>query len=139
MKRISAIALFSIVTLAAANGLVAQEAALKANIPFNFTVGDKSMPAGEYTISSPQSHVVQIRSVDGRNVESVIALRSFNESAAGSELIFNKYGQYYFLDKVLSPTITSMNLNIVSGKVEKRARTWEAELQTGEQTLVAAR
>jgi hypothetical protein len=40
MKRISAIALFTIATLAAATGLAAQESAVKANIPFNFTVGD---------------------------------------------------------------------------------------------------
>jgi hypothetical protein len=47
MKRLSAIALFTIVTLVAATGLVAQQPASKANIPFNFSVGDTSVPAGE--------------------------------------------------------------------------------------------
>jgi hypothetical protein len=65
MKRINAIALFTIVTLTAATQLVAQEPAVKANIPFNFTAGQKSMPAGEYTISSPDTHVLKIQSAGG--------------------------------------------------------------------------
>jgi hypothetical protein len=139
MKRISAIALFTIVTLAAATGLVAQEPAVKANIPFNFTVGDKSMPAGEYTISSPNWHIVKVQSADMQYVELVVGSKSYRESAAGSELVFDKYGEFYFLRRILSPTATSLNLDIAQGKVEKRVRTREAMLQTGEQTLVATR
>jgi hypothetical protein len=143
MKRISAIALFTIVTLVAATGLVAQQPALKANIPFNFTVGNKSMPAGEYTISSPESHLVEIQSADksaDKNYEErVVALPSQHESRTGSQLVFDKIGEFYFLHRILSPTNTSLNLDVASGKVEKRVRTREAQLQTGEQTLVAAR
>jgi len=139
MKRISEIALFTIVTLAATTGLVAQQPAVKANIPFNFTVGDKSMPAGEYTISSPMEHLVKIQSTDLRYVELVIGTQSHQESAAGSKLVFDKYGDFYFLHQIVSPTLTSLNLNLPTGKVEKKVRTREAMLQTGEQTLVASR
>lgn len=139
MKRIGAIALLTIVTLVAATGLVAQQPVLKANIPFNFTVGDTSMPAGEYTISSVESRMVKIESADRQHVGWVAALRSHQESETGSQLVFDKYGEFYFLHRILSPTLTSLNLDVVSGKVEKRVRTQEVQLQTGEQTLVAAR
>lgn len=139
MKRISAIALFTIVTLVAATGLSAEQPALKANIPFNFTVGDTSMPAGEYIISSPESGMVKIQSADNRHVGWVAVLPSHFESAAGGQLLFDKYGESYFLHRILSPANTSQNLDVASGKVEKRVRTREAQFQTGSQTLVAAR
>jgi hypothetical protein len=139
MKRINAIALFTIATLAVATGLVAQEPAVKANIPFNFTVGDTSMPAGEYIISRPASHIVKIQSADRQHVALVVSSRSYHEAGTTGKVIFDKYGEYYFLRRILCPTDTTLNLDIPSGKVEKRVRTEEARLRTGESTLVAAR
>jgi hypothetical protein len=139
MKRISAIALFTIAILAAATGLVAQEPAVKANIPFNFTVGETSMPAGEYIISRPDSHLVKIQSADRQYVALVVSSHSYDEAGATGKVVFDKYGEYYFLRRILSPTNTTLNLDIPSGKAEKRVRTQEARLQTGEKTLVAAR
>jgi hypothetical protein len=139
MKRISAIALFTIAILAAATGLVAQEPAVKANIPFNFTVGETSMPAGEYIVSRPDSHLVKIQSADRQYVALVVSSHSYDEAGATGKVVFDKYGEYYFLRRILSPTNTTLNLDIPSGKAEKRVRTQEARLQTGEKTLVAAR
>ena len=139
MKRISAIALFTIATLAAATGLAAQESAVKANIPFNFTVGDTSMPAGEYIISRPASHIVKIQSADRQHAAFVVASHSYEEAGAAGKVVFDKYGEYYFLRHILCPTDTTLNLDIPSGKAEKRVRTMEARLQKGENTLVAAR
>ncbi|MGA2048539.1 MAG: hypothetical protein ABSG96_12640 [Terracidiphilus sp.] len=139
MKRISAMALFTIATLVAATGLLAQQPALKADIPFNFTVGDTSMPAGEYTITSIDSRMVKIQSVDKQHVGWVAALQSHQESESGAQLVFDRYGEFYFLHRILSPTATSLNLNVASGKIEKSVRTREAQLRTGEPTLVAAR
>jgi hypothetical protein len=139
MRRISAIALFTIATLAAATGLVAQEPAVKANIPFNFTVGETFMPAGEYIISRPDSHLVKIQSADRQYVALVVSSHSYDEAGATGKVVFDKYGEYYFLRHILSPTNTTLNLDIPSGKAEKRVRTQEARLQTGEKTLVAAR
>jgi hypothetical protein len=139
MKRICAISLFTIVTLAASTGLVAQEPTVKANIPFNFTVGNRSMPAGEYTISAPDQNIVKIQSADRQHMELVTAIHSSHEPAAGAQLVFDKCGDYYFLHRILSSRSTSLNLDVALGKVEKRVRTREAKLETGEQTLVAAR
>lgn len=139
MKRINAIALFTIATLAAAHGLVAQEPSAKANIPFNFTVGEKSMPAGEYTISLTSEHIVKILSADRQQVDLALASKSYQEPAAKGQLVFDKVGDYYFLRRISSPTWSSMNLAIAPGKVEKRVQMREAMLRTGEEKLVATR
>jgi hypothetical protein len=139
MKSISAVALFTFATLAATNGLLAQEPSAKANIPFNFTVGENSMPAGEYTISLTSDHVVKIQSADKRQVNLALASKSYQDPGAKGQLAFDKVGDYYFLRRISSPTWSSMNLSIAPGKVEKRVQTREAMLRTGEQTLVAAR
>jgi hypothetical protein len=65
-----------------------------------------------------------------------VALRSSQESEAGGELVFDKYGDFYFVHRILSPTNISLNLDVASGKVAARVRTGEARLQTGEQRLV---
>jgi len=139
MKRISAIALFTIVTLAAGTTLVAQQPGVKANIPFNFTVGEKSLPAGEYTISLNSEHVVEIQSADRQQVDLAMASKSYQDPGAKGQLVFDKVGEYYFLRRISSPTWSSMNLAIASGKVEMRVQTREAMLRTGEETQVATR
>ena len=141
MNRISAIGLLSIAALATCTGAIAQQPAIKANIPFDFRVGDTWMPAGEYTISSPLESIVQLRSADLARTATITSSPSFNESNSGSELVFDKYGDQYFLHRVLCPTVSSLNLDVTQGKAEKqaRSRSLEAKLPKGEQTLVAAR
>jgi hypothetical protein len=97
------------------------------------------MPAGEYIVSRPDSHLVKIQSADRQYVALVVSSHSYDEAGATGKVVFDKYGEYYFLRRILSPTNTTLNLDIPSGKAEKRVRTQEARLQTGEKTLVAAR
>ncbi len=139
MNRISAIALLTIVSLAACTGAIAQQ--LKANIPFGFTVGNTWMPAGEYTISSPLRQVVQVRSADLSKIATIVSSQSFNDPSSGSKLVFDKYGDQYFLRHVLCASIASLNLDVPQGKAEKqaRSRSLEAKLHNGEETMVAAK
>ena len=141
MKRISTIGLLTIASLAACTGAIAQQPALKANIPFDFTVGDTWMPAGEYTISLPLRQIVQLRSADLAKTATIATSQSFHESDSGSKLVFDKYGDQYFLHRVLCPTVTSLNLDLPQGKAEKqaRSRSLEAKLHNGEETMVAAK
>ena len=141
MKRIHAIALLTIATLSATAGARAQERAVIANIPFNFTVGEKVLPAGEYTLSSPSSGIVLIRSANQQFVAEVVASHSNHETYAGTKLVFNRYGSEYFLHRILDTSTSRLNLDIGSSKSEKRA--WahqeEAALPPAESVLVAAR
>ncbi len=139
MNRISAIGLLTIVSLATCTGAIAQQ--LKANIPFGFTVGNTWMPAGEYTISSPLRQVVQVRSADLAKIATVVSSQGYNDSRSASKLVFDKYGDQYFLRRVLSPNIASLNLDVPQGKAEKqaRSRSLEAKVHHGEETMVAAK
>lgn len=141
MKRISALALLAIASMAACTGAIGQQPAIKANIPFDFTVGNNWMPAGEYTISSPLRQVIQFRSADLAKTATIVSTHSYNESDSGSKLVFDKYGDQYFLHRVLCPSITSLNLDVPQGASARKARSrsLEAKLHNGEEILVAAK
>jgi hypothetical protein len=77
---------------------------LEANIPFQFHAGDAKLPAGKYIIHHVDNGdllMMEITSVDG----STSALFDVHDAEANStptksELIFNKYGNRYFLAKL---------------------------------------
>jgi hypothetical protein len=136
MKRNFAFALIGLSTLAACGKAVAQEPAVKATVPFEFTVGGRLLPADTYTITA-SSGVLFVKSVGGRY--SAITTASYdNRSVEGGKLVFNKYGDQYFLHEVLCPTV-GMHSNIPASKLEKRVKTQEARLGGGEPVLVAAK
>ncbi|MGA2048540.1 MAG: hypothetical protein ABSG96_12645 [Terracidiphilus sp.] len=141
MKRISALALLAIASMAACTGAISQQPAIKANIPFDFTVGNNWMPAGEYTISSPMGRFVEIRSADLARTTTVVTTQSHNESDSGSKLVFDKYGDQYFLHRVLCPSIASLNLDVPQGAAARKARSRSLEAKTyrAEEILVATR
>ena len=64
MKRITAIALLAIANFAMAGTSFAQSKGVQANVPFDFTVGNKLLPAGTYTIKENQPDVIMIRNHD---------------------------------------------------------------------------
>jgi hypothetical protein len=141
MRLISAFAVLAIGSMAACSGAMGQQPAIKANIPFDFTVGNDRMPAGEYTISSPLRQVIQFRSADLAKVATIVSSHSYNESDSGSKLVFDKYGDQYFLHRVLCPSITSLNLDVPQGDAARRARSrsLEAKLHDAAEILVAAK
>ncbi len=75
------------------------------NVPFNFVVGDQTMPAGEYRIrrASALSNGLIIQSSDATSS----AMRLSNAIEPSSEktnarLVFHRYGSHYFLTEVWS-------------------------------------
>jgi hypothetical protein len=73
---------------------------LIANIPFDFNVGNKNLPAGEYTLVqvNPTSDkaVLQIRSRDGSAGVLVQMTATRGPAEKSAKLIFNRYGDNYF-------------------------------------------
>ncbi len=76
---------------------------MKVNIPFDFVAGDRSLPAGEYSVNvTGAMHTLIL--VD-RNVAGTSAILGTNaalapEPQSQSKLIFNRYGDRYFLSQV---------------------------------------
>jgi hypothetical protein len=139
MKRTPAVALFVLSCLGVAARVVAQEPAVGAKVPFEFTVGGKLLPADTYTITSSSPGVVMIQSADKHFTAVTTASHGNQQSADGSKLVFAKYGDQYFLHRILCPATASMNVDIPKSKVEKRVQRQEAMVNGGEPVLVAAR
>lgn len=73
---------------------------VRANIPFQFNVGDKTFPAGEYTVRQVNLNsdraVLQIRRKDG-SASIMVQMNSVNGRAPESaKLIFYLYSNEYF-------------------------------------------
>ena len=70
-----------------------------ANVPFDFIVRDKTLPAGEYTLTRPTQGITMIRSSDCKAsaVFQTITVESYNTR---DELVFHRRGDKYFLSQV---------------------------------------
>jgi|HubBroStandDraft_1064217.scaffolds.fasta_scaffold753052_1 hypothetical protein len=139
MKRImsiTSIALFALVSFVTVGSISAQDRAVKANVPFDFTVGDKLLPAGTYLISAENDNVIKIENRD-KHVTMLSTTTSDGKESKTGELVFNKYGDQYFLHDILCSQ-AAMNMAVPVSKQEKRARALEASLNnTGQQVYLA--
>ena len=72
------------------------------NIRFSFQVGDKVLPAGEYTVRPLTQKSVVIKSADGREVLVALTPNSIKEGGkpTSERLVFRRYGDQYFLAQV---------------------------------------
>ena len=77
---------------------------IEANIPFQFHAGNVKLPAGKYVIhvlDDSNLTIMEITSADG-STSALFDVREAeaNSAPAKTELIFNKYGNRYFLAKL---------------------------------------
>ena len=74
------------------------------NIPFNFSVGDKSFVAGKYIIerNRKDSDTVWVIRNKGNSGKAVFLTRPVhaNETLEANKLVFNRYDDLYFLTEV---------------------------------------
>ena len=142
MKRIPTLASFalaaSLAISLAAPGACAQGVDLKVRIPFQFIVGEAAMPAGTYLVSSPESGVIRIANVDRSIAATVTTTHDFRDPQGQDKLVFNKYGELYFLHTIICAQTAQMNVDLATWKSEKRARAQEAKLDQFQQVMVAA-
>lgn len=109
-------------TVVSANGQTTSQLA-KADIPFDFIVGDKTLPSGRYTVRAVTSdgQGVRISSLDGRS--SVIRLSNSAADTSkkrNARMVFHRYGQQYFLAEVWTGDIYGRQL--MQCKKERRLR-----------------
>ncbi len=97
-----AVTLFAV--LAGPNAYGQSSTRVTANIPFDFRVGSQTLPAGEYSVVPKSPVLVVIRSTDGHQSALVMnnAIQASRISADG-KLVFNRYGEFYFLSQVWTP------------------------------------
>jgi hypothetical protein len=124
---LSLLALSFLVSMAAGAPASAKSVnAMKAQIPFDFHVGDALVPAGEYTVRSLNDDESLLRLSDGRH-SAAVNTNSAQERGNGegrSRLVFRKYGDQYFLAAVWGADSTGRALN-----ASKRERSLRKEIQ----------
>lgn len=115
---------------------------LRANIPFEFNVGDKTMAAGEYTViqinpSSDQA-VLQLRSKDGRTTVMIQMSNVIGKANDSARLVFNRYGsESYFAEAWTSSEANG--LRAPKSKAERAARQELAGLKPTFETVALRR
>ena len=106
-QTLSAIILIGLI-LGAAFAAQAQTARpLVVNVPFDFVVGKKTLPAGQYTVKrfiSNNDKLLLVQSADGRTVQSIQTSEIEASAAAdAAQLKFHRYGDKYFLFQIWTP------------------------------------
>ena len=85
---------------AAAQAQTNARIALIANIPFQFSIGKKSLPAGEYRVRSDSdgasSVLLRIQSRDGKTNAMLVTSRVEGKAQKRARLVFHRYGNQYF-------------------------------------------
>jgi len=77
---------------------------LEANIPFDFIIGNKTLPAGMYEVSSPVPNQPSVRMLSSAETrEAAVALTVTTEpktNRGANKLVFHRYGDRYFLAEI---------------------------------------
>lgn len=124
MKQI-AIALFALASTFGVGNAMAQEHPVRATIPFNFTVGDKVLPTGTYTVRPVGENIIEIFNENG--TASVLSSVDVNSDAytdphlTNAILVFDREGDHYFLREVDGGP-GAVNDSLPLSKAEQRSR-----------------
>ena len=78
---------------------------LKFEVPFDFVAAQATMPAGEYRVSQNEPAQGMVRLISSKGSSAAICLTQgiqSNRPSNTAKLIFNRYGNHYFLSQVWS-------------------------------------
>ena len=75
---------------------------MKVNIPFAFSVGDATLPAGQYLLYTINPDWgIRFATIDGKHNAFVNTLPNYpSKPSENSRLVFRRYGSEYFLEQV---------------------------------------
>jgi hypothetical protein len=100
----------------------AQQIQLKANVPFDFTVSNKEMPAGEYTINTVTGSMVLTLRQEGAGATVLSLSSSMAEpgklSSGESQLVFHRYGNQYVLAQIWDGSI-GLGRSLPESRIER--------------------
>jgi hypothetical protein len=99
---------------------------VEVNISFDFSAGKATLKAGTYSIRRTSGSVLAIRSADGKTTALMNAPLTIGsrDSKAGERLVFNQYGDRYFLSQVWMTVDTGRQI-FTSGEEAKAAREYK--------------
>lgn len=135
------ITLLTVAGLSTANAQTSGNPQLVANIPFTFSIGEQTLPAGEYTVRcvNPDSptKVLRVRSKDG-HVSALVQTNSvIGKIENNARLVFYHYGDRYFFAQAWLPA-DSIGMQAPKSRTEK-GRELAREKRTTETVVATAR
>jgi hypothetical protein len=124
MRSIAILGLFFMLAIASVNAQTSSR--VEVTIPFDFAAGKATLTAGTYSIRRTSGNLLAIRSADGKTTALVNAPLTIGsrDSKAGERLVFNQYGDQYFLAQVWLSVDTGRQL-FNSGAETKAAREYK--------------
>ncbi len=125
--------------MVAAQVVQAQEP-VAVNIPFEFVAGNVTLPAGEYRVEKLEKNSVVVLTHCAQPGASAIVMTIASQANApqsNSKLVFNRYGNLYFLSQYWSAGSSSGRLLLKSAREEEISRIARNETQ-GQVTLVSS-
>jgi hypothetical protein len=138
MKRITAIAILAVANLAMAGTSFGQSKVVKADVPFEFTVGNQLLPAGTYTIRTETQGVIAIKNHDKPVAVYALVGQDGAKAPSGGKLVFHKYGNRYFLNEILC-SWADMNVTVRRSNAEKTIQIQQAMGHPSSEVFIAAR
>ena len=107
MKRqtLKTLAMLNLLVVVTAISVAAQSSRSKTtSIPFSFTVGEKTLPAGEYTVEPYRRDYSLVWLVKSRDGQSSVLFNTNSVQTARTQkngkLVFRNYGGQYFLSQI---------------------------------------
>jgi hypothetical protein len=99
--------LLNLLLVLTAISVAAQSERSKITIPFSFIVGEKTLPAGEYTVEPNRRDYDKVWLVQSRDGHASVlftttSLRA-SETQEKTKLVFHKFGEQYFLSEIWTP------------------------------------
>ena len=123
------------VTLLLLSGLMAAQSitssTVVAQVPFDFMVNNKIIPAGECVVRAVSGNVLAIQNVEAR--KSALASSSHANASKGDRtvMVFEGYGSQYFLSEIrIEGSNLSYKLPQSRAEIELRAQNAPATQQT---------
>ena len=100
--------MFSLLLMVTAVSVAAQSERSKVtNIPFSFNVGEKTLPAGEYTVEPNRRDYDKVWFVQSKDGHSSALFTTMpargSETQEKTRFVFHKYGDQYFLSQIWTP------------------------------------
>lgn len=114
-----ALAFIFVFTTAAAVVSRAQTVGLRVNIPFDFNVSDKVLPAGDYLILAPKAQILKLLGPKGTGALAVTNQVSGTRPAGAGVVVFNCYAEQCFLSRFWTAR-TDTGQEVLKSSFEKR-------------------
>ncbi|MBI4875055.1 MAG: hypothetical protein HY822_10530 [Acidobacteria bacterium] len=129
----------ALAALMSASAWAGDAVAIRASVPFDFMAGNQRVPAGEYVFAQDWfRRQLQIGSTDAKVTLSIVFnAGSYNRTGFASALVFDRYGDRYFLREVLAGE-NAVGARLPKSRAEKEEMVRNAPVQV-RLTAAAAR